>query len=194
MCDYQMKIIKYKIAIIAHDFSGFTGSELVTLEIANYFGEQGHDVTIRAERYSQQLIPYLHRNVMFSFDRIDICDFDIVFGMHGHFTLNIPELQRLKLWRGSFISMHLSGDTPAETFHHYWSSFYSNCRIFNCEESMRLLESGSQVNGKSYNFKTQLRGNFIIMNHQSLEILKSFLLFQTIWLRKLLRLQKNSQT
>ena len=110
------------VAIITHDFSGFSGSQLVALEIANYHASLGHHVAIRAERNSDFLLPYLNENVSIARSRIDISEYDVVWTMQGHFCLNTQDLNKLIDWRGKFISLHLSGSTPAETYHHYFSA------------------------------------------------------------------------
>jgi hypothetical protein len=175
-----------KSTIIINDFTGFNGSQIVCLEIANYLAVRDHHVTIRAERHSQLLSPYLHKNVVIADSRVDICDFDFVWAMHGHFALNTSDLEKLKLWKGTFISMHLSGTTKAESFHHYFSVRFSNCRIFNCENAMELLEDKLKINGKSYNLKNAAPSKFhnnspsdtkklkkllIVSNHVPLELL-----------------------
>lgn len=73
--------------------------------------------------------------------------------MQGHFCLNTQDLSKLRVWKGKFISLHLSGSTPAETYHHYFSARFSNARVFNSQCAMDLLEHGQSVVGKSYNMK-----------------------------------------
>ena len=129
-----------KVAVITHDFSGFSGSEIVALEVANYFGSRGDQVTVRAERHSEALKPHLKGDIEIASSRIDITDFDLVWSQHGHFCLNTRDLSALKNWKGHFVSVHLSGSTPAETYHHPFASRYAATRVFNSSEAIRLLE------------------------------------------------------
>ncbi len=79
--DTSKKDSSVSVAIITHDFSAFSESQVVTLVIANY---------------------------------------------HVHVGLQL--LLELREWKGKFISLHLSGSTPAETYHHYFSARFSNAR------------------------------------------------------------------
>lgn len=63
LIDISKEDFSISVAIITHDFSGFSGSQLVALEIANYHASRGHYVTVRAERNSDLLLPYLHDKV-----------------------------------------------------------------------------------------------------------------------------------
>lgn len=142
-----------RVAIITNDFSGFTGSEIVALEAANYFSERGDKVTVRAERRSDALKPYLHPSAEIAEDRIDITKYDIVWSQHGFFCFNVPKLENLKAWKGQFISVHLSGSTPAEIYHHPFASRYALKRVFNCAKAIEMLESKKVVVGKSFNMR-----------------------------------------
>ena len=140
-----------RVAIITSDFSGFTGSEIVAMEVANYFAEKGNKVVIRAERHSNALRSYLNVKVKIADKRIDISDFDLVWSQHGHFSLNTTDLNRLKNWKGHFVSVHLSGYTPAETYHHPFAARYALSRVFNSSEAMDSLEVDTPLVGKSLN-------------------------------------------
>lgn len=177
-----------KIAIITHDFTGFTGSEIVALEIANYFAAKDNQVTIRAERNSEALRPHLHTKVEIAQKRINIVDYDLVWSQHGHFSLNTFDLDRLKNWNGIFISVHLSGYTPAETYHYPFASRYASSCVFNCSKSMEILRNISPPNGKSFNLKNaapkafhkppqklvkKLRKLLVVSNHVPHELLNA---------------------
>jgi len=142
-----------EIAVINHDFSGFSGSEIVTLEIANYFASKGDNVVIRAERFSDVLVPHLHERVKISPHRIDISKFDIVWSQHGHFALNTNNLLELKNWKGVFIAGHLSSSTTAEVYHYPFSAKYAGGLIFNAERVEEELLSKVAANGVTCNFR-----------------------------------------
>ncbi|MDR6431990.1 hypothetical protein [Brucella pseudogrignonensis] len=152
-----------KVAVITHDFSGFTGSEIVALEIANYFAERGNEVVIRAERYSDVLEPHLHERVSVSPIRIDISKFDIVCSQHGHFSLNTQDLQDLKKWEGIFISGHLSSSTPAEIYHYPFAAKYAGGIFFNAERVEGELKAKREPKGYACNFRNAAPKKF----HQS---------------------------
>lgn len=149
-----------KVAIITNDFSGFTGSEIVALEVANYFAEKGHKVVIRAERHSNALRPHLNAKVKIAKKRIDIADFDLVWSQHGHFSLNTSNLNKLKDWSGHFVSVHLSGYTPAETYHHPFASRHSLSRVFNSSEAIDILERDPPLVGESFNLRNAAPDKF----------------------------------
>ncbi len=142
-----------KIAIINHDFCGFSGSEIVTLEIANYFASRGGNVVIRAERFSDVFKPNLHERVSVSPHRIDISKFDIVWSQNGHFALNTESLRDLRVWKGIFIASHLSSSTPAEAYHYPFSAKYADGIIFNAERVQEELMSRAPANGFICNFR-----------------------------------------
>ncbi|MCL7998004.1 glycosyltransferase [Brucella sp. 21LCYQ03] len=152
-----------KVAVITHDFSGFTGSEIVALEIANYFAERGNDVVIRAERYSDLIYPHLHERVSVSPVRIDISKFDIVWSQHGHFSFNTQDLHELKKWEGLFISCHLSSSTPAEIYHYPFAAKYAGGLIFNAERVENELTAKRKPKGHACNFRNAAPKRF----HQS---------------------------
>lgn len=149
-----------RAAVITNDFSGFTGSEVVALEAANYFAKNGYHVTVRAERISDALVPYMHSSVVIARSRIDITEYDLIWSQHGFFSLNIPDLAKLRSWKGKFISVHLSGSTPAETFHHPFASRYALTRIFNCGKAIQMLEGEGNPVGQSFNMRNSAPSEF----------------------------------
>lgn len=183
-----------KAALITHDFSEFGGSTIVVLEIANYLSAIGYLVTIRAERFSSALKPYLNENISVSDKRIDICDYDLVWSQHGHFCLNTRDLENVKVWNGIFISAHLSSSTPAEIYHYPFASRYAGAVVFNAKSVEDELTSRHQPRGHTLNIKnaapikfhtqpqnnlTKLKSLLIVSNHmppeigQSIDILRS---------------------
>lgn len=152
-----------KVAIITHDFSGFSGSEIVALEVANYFAARGNEVVIRAERYSDILKPHLCERVIISPNRIDISKFDIVWSQHGHFSINTNDLQDVKNWKGIFISSHLSSSTPAENYHYPFAAKYAGGIVFNAERVEGELRAKREPKGYACNFRNAAPPKF----HQS---------------------------
>ncbi|MFC0280993.1 hypothetical protein ACFOHK_16195 [Falsigemmobacter intermedius] len=182
-----------KVAVINHDFSGFTGSEIVTLEIANYFSSRGCQVVIRAERYSDVYLPYLAKNVTISDVRIDVTDFDVVWSQHGHFALNTDNLSKLKSWNGVYIASHLSSITPAEVYHYPFSAKYAGGIIFNAEQVEKSLIEKYKPRGVICNFKNaapqrfhsniarrpdNLKNLLIVSNHFPAEIEEALRILQ----------------
>lgn len=157
-----------QIAIINHDFSGFSGSEIVTLEVANYFALRGGNVVIRAERFSDILTPYLHERVRVSPHRIEISKFDIIWSQHGHFALNTENLDDVKSWNGIFIAGHLSSTTPGEAYHYPFSAKYAGGIIFNAEQAEQDLIAKATPCGITCNFK-----NAAPMKFHKLHVTKS---------------------
>jgi hypothetical protein len=183
-----------KVAVITQDFSGFSGSEIIAMEVANYFARRGNAVTIRAERYSDALRPFLSESARIAERRIDIADFDLVWSHHGHFALNTSDLRKLKNWKGRFISVHLSATTPGETYHHYFASRYALCRVYNSSETLVGLESKAPRVGKSFNLKNASPREFhrnlaqpkktlgkllVVSNHCPIELLDAMVLLKS---------------
>ncbi|MBC8719035.1 hypothetical protein [Ochrobactrum sp. Marseille-Q0166] len=164
-----------KIAIINHDFSGFTGSEIVTMEVANYFASRGDEVVIRAERFSDLFEKYLHDRVSISPRRIEISKFDIVWSQHGHFALNTENLQEIKDWKGIFIGSHLSSSTPAEVYHYPFSAKYAGGVVFNAEGVEKELTAKVPVNGITCNFRNAAPKKFHKLNVAKSKSLKKVL-------------------
>lgn len=165
-----------KVAVINHDFSGFTGSEIVTLEVANYFSSRGCQVVIRAERYSDIYLPYLAENVTISNGRIDVSDFDVVWSQHGHFALNTNNLSDLKGWSGIFIASHLSSSTPAEAYHYPFSAKYAGGVVFNAERVKKSLTEKHKARGVVRNFKNAAPQIFHAENVRRPNTLKNLLI------------------
>lgn len=165
-----------KVAIITNNFSSFGGSEIVALEVANYFAEKGNEVVIRSELYSEIFSPYLHPGVRLSRNRVDISKYDVVWSQHGHFSFNTKNLEDIKEWKGVFISSHLASSTPAESYHYPFSAKYAGGLIFNSRAGKENLLKRYTPNGVACNFKNAAPKKFHVINPKRSKNLKELLI------------------
>lgn len=171
-----MAVFPSTVLVVTHDFSGFTGSEIVALEVANFFAANGSVVTVRAERNSSLLKPYLHPGIAIADSRVNIKDFEFVWSQHGHFCLNTDDLSDLTEWQGVLVAAHLSASTKAEAYHYPFSARHAGSVVFNCEATAEILMSRHEPTGACFNLRNAAPREFhIAPNPQGNEDLKRLL-------------------
>ena len=139
-----------KIAVLTRNMSEFGGSELVALEVATYFSELGHDVTIRARNYSSKFLDEIGSEINVSRTKIDICDYDFVWSQHGEFAANFHSVDEIIGWNGVLASVHLSYMTYHETYHHPLAEKVVPLRVFNSQRTLDVLEGDTPRRGKRF--------------------------------------------
>ncbi len=129
-----------KIAVLTSTLGQMAGSEIVAIEAATYYASLGHDVTLRARAYSDDVLTGIAPAIRIARDPVDITEFDLVWSQHGSYLENIADAARLPGWTGALVSVHLSHFTPLEIFHHPLARKYLAARVFHARISMDALE------------------------------------------------------
>lgn len=74
-----------RVLVLTHNFKDFTGSEIIALEVAEWFRNQGDSVTVGANYVGGPLRGHLPREVALSDrpERLPVAEFDIVWCQHN---------------------------------------------------------------------------------------------------------------
>ncbi|MBK0329336.1 hypothetical protein I5535_18840 [Rhodobacteraceae bacterium F11138] len=149
-----------KIAILTSTLGQMGGSEIVAIETATYYAGLGHDVTLWAHNYADDVIRDIDKTIRIAKEPVDITDFDFVWSQHGSYLENIGDAERLPDWNGVLVSVHLSHFTPLEIFHHPLARKYMGARVFHAQISMDALEGPDAPQDELFLFRNAAPARF----------------------------------
>lgn len=150
-----------RILVVTNHLLHFTGSEIVALEVAEWFASRGHEVTLATHLLSSFMSEYLNNSfeVVAINERLKVSSFDLVWNQHNH-TATLLKMIKDPARLPFIVNVSLSPYEAMEVPDLYLSRYLGIPVYANSEETLRASVGDSVSGGFCVVFKNAAPESF----------------------------------